>query len=137
MMAPEILSGSKYDHSADVWSLGCVFYEMLTGYPPFSGISQVNLIENIIQGVYYFPKTLKLSLQALSFLNACLQFDHTKRPSLVELIKHPYISMDENPAVDDENELFLSFYPVDRIFKPEKPFNGAAACNGLSNEITH
>ena len=40
MMAPEILSGAKYDHSVDVWSLGCVFFEMLTGYPPFTGINQ-------------------------------------------------------------------------------------------------
>ena len=72
VMAPEVLDGNKYDHTADVWSLGCVFYEMLTGYAPFTGTSQSNLAENIARGRYYFPKTCKLSLQGLSFLNSCL-----------------------------------------------------------------
>ena len=117
MMAPEVLSGAKYDHSVDVWSLGCAFYEMLTGFTPFTGISQANLIENIYKGVYYFPKTLKLSLQALSFLNACLQFDHTQRPSLAELMNHPYIAM-EDQLGEDDGDLFLSFYPAERKFKP-------------------
>lgn len=36
-MAPEILQGKKYDHKVDVWSLGTVFYEMLTGFTPFTG----------------------------------------------------------------------------------------------------
>ena len=31
-MAPEILAGKSYDHKVDVWSLGTVFYEMLTGH---------------------------------------------------------------------------------------------------------
>jgi serine/threonine protein kinase len=29
-MAPEVLSNKKYEYAADVWSLGCIFYELLT-----------------------------------------------------------------------------------------------------------
>ena len=61
-MAPEVLDGQQYDHSVDVWSLGCNFYELLTGFAPFTGTSQHNLFENITRGVYFFPKTCKLSL---------------------------------------------------------------------------
>ena len=57
-MAPEILSGQKYDHTVDVWSLGCIFYEMLTGINVFTGTSKPNLLENIIKGDYKFPKTV-------------------------------------------------------------------------------
>lgn len=34
-MAPEILHGSAYTNKADLWSLGCVLYEMLFGTPPY------------------------------------------------------------------------------------------------------
>jgi len=36
-MAPEILKGRSYDSKVDVWSLGTIFYEMLTGFVPFTG----------------------------------------------------------------------------------------------------
>ncbi|KAG4303179.1 hypothetical protein PCANB_000448 [Pneumocystis canis] len=36
-MAPEILNGHDYDFTVDYWSLGCILFECLSGYPPFSG----------------------------------------------------------------------------------------------------
>ncbi|KAK2746499.1 hypothetical protein FQN57_003125 [Myotisia sp. PD_48] len=36
-MAPEVLSGDEYDFTVDYWSLGCMLFEALTGYPPFAG----------------------------------------------------------------------------------------------------
>jgi serine/threonine protein kinase len=36
-MAPEVLRGKPYSYSVDYWSLGCIFFEFLAGFPPFSG----------------------------------------------------------------------------------------------------
>lgn len=36
-MAPEVLKGAEYNHSVDYWSLGCILFECLAGFPPFSG----------------------------------------------------------------------------------------------------
>ena len=122
-MAPEVLDGNKYDHTADVWSLGCVFYEMMTGYAPFTGTSQSNLGENIARGAYFFPKSVRFSLQGLSFLTSCLQYDHAQRPSLNELLNHPYIAMDDSLEASTEQDLFLSFHPQSRQFQVDHDQN--------------
>lgn len=85
IMAPEVLDGNQYDHKADVWSLGCIFYELLVGFSVFTGTSQANLAENITRGIYFFPKTCKLSITGLSFMNACLQYHYNERMSLQDL----------------------------------------------------
>jgi cell cycle protein kinase DBF2 len=36
-MAPEVLKGDEYEFSVDYWSLGCMLFEALTGFPPFAG----------------------------------------------------------------------------------------------------
>jgi pimeloyl-ACP methyl ester carboxylesterase len=47
-MAPELLEGRAADARTDVFALGCVLYEMVTGRPAFSGSSQAGLISTIM-----------------------------------------------------------------------------------------
>ena len=85
-MAPEVLNGVKYNHKADVWSMGIVFFELITGHTPFNGRDKEDLKRNLEKGAYKLPKRLKLSLQALDFINCCLQYDPDKRMAWSELI---------------------------------------------------
>ena len=94
-MAPELLKGKPYDSKVDVWSLGIIFYEMLTGFTPFKGIDEKFMIIAVEQGEYWLPKDTNLSLEGLSFMNSCLQFDPKNRMTLEELVNHPYLNKDE------------------------------------------
>ena len=62
VMAPEVLNGIKYNHKADVWSMGIVFFELITGFTPFTGRDREDLKRNLEKGTYKLPKKLKLSL---------------------------------------------------------------------------
>lgn len=46
-MGPEILSYKKYDAKADLWSVGAVVFEMITGRPPFRASNHVELLKII------------------------------------------------------------------------------------------
>jgi serine/threonine protein kinase len=48
-LAPEILLGSGHNKSVDWWSLGCLIYEMLAGYPPFSSKNRKQLYNDILK----------------------------------------------------------------------------------------
>lgn len=43
-MAPEILKGQEHSVKADIWSLGCVLYELLYGIPPFKEKTMAKLL---------------------------------------------------------------------------------------------
>jgi len=47
-MAPEIMEGQGYDYRIDFWSLGCILFEFLAGYPPFSAQTVEDVWANVI-----------------------------------------------------------------------------------------
>ncbi|KAL5118179.1 serine/threonine-protein kinase dbf2 [Pleosporales sp. CAS-2024a] len=48
-MAPEVLKGDEYDFTVDYWSLGCMLFEALAGYPPFAGATVDETWQNLKQ----------------------------------------------------------------------------------------
>jgi len=61
-MAPEMLNGSVYNYKADVWSLGTIMFEMLTGYSPFRHAqNKEDLKRRINQEQIQLPNTIFLS----------------------------------------------------------------------------
>lgn len=44
---PEVLRGKAYTFSVDYWSLGCILFEFLAGFPPFSGSTQEETWTNL------------------------------------------------------------------------------------------
>ena len=93
--------------SCSVWQLGCLFYELLTGFPPFAGDSLEQVIGNLAKGQYFVPKTVGLSMEGLLFLDRCLKYLPEERIQWFEICLADYM---QSSAYDfqDENTLMLS-----------------------------
>jgi serine/threonine protein kinase len=93
-MAPEVIKQTGYGRRADVWSLGCTVIEMLTGANPWPGIdNQLTAMFQIVQRKEGPPRpTTGCSNLALDFLDCCLKYDAAERPTISELLQHPFVA---------------------------------------------
>lgn len=57
-MSPEIVEEKPYDHTADLWALGCILYELHTGVPPFYTNSIFHLVQLIVRDQVKWPDTM-------------------------------------------------------------------------------
>lgn len=76
-MAPEIVKGEAYDYAVDWWLLGCVLYDMMTGKPPFSGKTHLQITDKIIKAKAVMPFYLLADAKAL--LTQLLQKNPARR----------------------------------------------------------
>ena len=73
-MAPELLEGKEYSHGADIWAMGCVFYEIITLKQTFSNLRDILLAKYKPIPVGVHPRTSRIVSQILVV-------DPSKRPS--------------------------------------------------------
>jgi len=137
-MAPEILTMSSegYGTEVDWWSLGCLIFEMITGYPPFNGSTPHEVFENIRSWKTVLPKTIAyyrdyLSDQFLDLVLGLLCEPERRLGSDIEVIKrHPFFKGIEWDNLRNftplfvpklENECDVSYF--DRPEDPSSPLN--------------
>ena len=132
--APEVLLGStKYNSQADMWSVGCIFGELLNGKPMFPGTSTLNQLNKILEVTGKPNKEDILSIQSelaqnmleniniikqknlknlfpkataieLNLLGRLLQFNPNKRINVLEALEHPYVADFHEQYADSEIE---------------------------------
>lgn len=114
-MAPEVLRNEGLDFVSDIWSLGCTVIEMATGKPPNWDVGFSNPVAAIMKiacgnGRPQFPR--KFSEMGLDFLAKCLERDHRKRWRAEELLKHPFVSGENNSMRNLREEGQVSCSPA-------------------------
>ena len=89
-MSPEIVGNKKYSQKTDIWSLGVLFYEIVTLQFPFitNSDNEYVLYNKIIKGVYPdLPEAIDPNVR--NIIRAMLVVDPQQRASLASLLGRP------------------------------------------------
>ena len=113
-MAPECVHNQFSDKRCDFWSLGCILYDLYTGFPPFNGASEYLIFQKSIEAKYIFPEGIIPDL-AQDFIKKCIIIDPNKRMNLDEMLSHPYLIeevnnknfLEEIPQMTEEEKKYL------------------------------
>mmetsp|Transcript_289 Transcript_289/g.525 ORF Transcript_289/g.525 Transcript_289/m.525 type:complete len:776 (-) Transcript_289:11-2338(-) len=89
-MAPEVCNNRPYSYKSDVWSVGCILYEMCTRRHPFDAHDLKGLFMKIIRGVYS-PIPFSYSQKMRGIIKRMLSTNSHKRPTLTQILKSSYI----------------------------------------------
>lgn len=89
-MSPEICAAEKYTLHSDIWSLGCIMYELCTKEPPFNANSHLQLVQRIRKGDFK-PIPSIYSKDLANVIASCLKTNPTHRPDTTTLLGIPYV----------------------------------------------
>jgi serine/threonine protein kinase len=89
-MSPEIWRGRCYDKKSDIWSLGCLAYEIAMLRRPFEARDERSLAQKIFHG-YFSPMDRGFSADLVDLVRMCLSQDPNHRPSIDEIMRMPCI----------------------------------------------
>ena len=110
-MAPEVLKGD-YNEKCDIWSIGAIAYNLLSGTEPFRGETSNKIFAKILftEPDYSYDKFKNVSPLAIDFIKKCFVKDPDKRFNAQEGLSHPWFEplfkKMYDPKYLDENILY-------------------------------
>ena len=82
---PEIVQSQTYTNKADIWSLGCIIYELMTLSQPFNASNPLSIAKKIVDGEYIAIKEDFYSPMLINFVRNCMTAEQEKRPNINQL----------------------------------------------------
>jgi len=136
-VAPEILIGSPYRTTVDMWSCGVILYLLLGGYPPFQGENHKALFRKIRAADYVFHDKYweHISIHAKQLIAQMLTVDPQSRITAQHaMVNHPWLTDNESDvdSLDMYSSTDLST-TLDQIRK----FNARRKLKGVMQAVTY
>lgn len=109
-VAPEVIRAETYTPAVDIWSLGVLTYNMLSGKLPFDGNNIKEVLRRVRAGRYTFPgeEWDDMSDDAKDFIRGLLELDPKKRLTAREALAHPWLTsttISERAITNDRSAL--------------------------------
>ncbi|EAS03558.1 plant dual-specificity MAP kinase kinase family domain protein (macronuclear) [Tetrahymena thermophila SB210] len=123
--SPEVWRDEPYDSSSDIWSFGCILYELAALNPPFRAKDMEGLYKKVQKGIFErIPQRYSNDLQ--KFIALCLQVSSVQRPSVTQLLNNVLLKRNtqflaESPEEQQDKENTLS--PEDLLNTIKMPKN--------------
>tara|TARA_B100000427_G_scaffold320651_1_gene320244 strand:+ start:732 stop:2063 length:1332 start_codon:yes stop_codon:yes gene_type:complete len=102
-MAPEIMKYREYTNKSDLWSVGIIMYETLTGRLPFNSKTFYNLLKDIDKKNIVIPPDINLTEDCKHLVYSLLKKNPDKRISWKDFFNHKWFI--DNEALNIENNL--------------------------------
>lgn len=85
-MSPEVLLDKPFTPQSDIWSMGCVIYELCAKHPPFQAKTHLQLSQKIRDGKFP-PLPAMYSATLSKTIAACLNMNYLQRPTTSTLLR--------------------------------------------------
>ncbi|KAH6820177.1 Protein kinase superfamily protein [Perilla frutescens var. hirtella] len=139
-MAPEIMQLQRYDAKADLWSVGTILFQLVTGKTPFTGSNQIQLLQNIIKAteLQFPPEAKDLSPHCVDLCKKLLRRSPVERLTFEEFFNHPYISQrqPDESVRNRQSERVLDGFPLPQG-NTEESFDEDCLPEGNAEESSH
>jgi eukaryotic-like serine/threonine-protein kinase len=142
-MSPEQTRGQALDRRSDIFSLGSVLYEAVTGQIPFTGPSTLAILHDIATGTPAPPSTLQPGLPRTldDLILRCLEKDPALRPSraceIVQALKNLAVSsaaIAQTPRATGRKSIGVIPFQF-RVPSPEDQFLSVALADAVANRL--
>lgn len=103
--SPEVWRDQPYDGKSDIWSVGCVLYELMMHDPPFKAANMAKLYKTVIRGK--FPPInpeYGYSQDLCDLAKMMLKVDVKLRPTAKQILDYPIVKEMEQLYLQNSNE---------------------------------
>jgi serine/threonine-protein kinase TTK/MPS1 len=146
-MSPEaILNGQasalggpmKVGRSSDIWSLGCILYQMVYGHTPFSKITgMIQKLHAITdpRHVIAFPPLPVDNPALIDLMQACLERNPKKRISVKEILRHKFLRPFAEPSSSSPTDSGLSMTQLQELLAQLQNHGSSVDVNAVTAEV--